>query len=189
LISWGPFGLLFLSALDSVGIPLVGGVDLLLITCASINHVQAYPAAICAVLGSLGGSAVLFGIARKGGETLLAKHTSGGPGARLRRWFESYGLLTVFIPAISPIPMPMKVPVFCSGALGVRWSFFLAVVAAARTLRYFTLAYLGMRYGSGAFPFIASHWQIILGAVILLAAVTFLFIRIAQRRSRTLACS
>ena len=115
-----------------MGIPLVGGVDLLLITCASINHAQAYPAAICAILGSVGGSAVLFGLARKGGEALLLKHTSKGQGARLRRWFESYGLLTVFIPAISPIPMPMKIPVFCSGALGVRWSFFMAVVVGAR---------------------------------------------------------
>lgn len=185
MISWGPFGLLFLSALDSAGVPLVGGVDLLLITFSSINHSEAYWAALCAILGSVGGSAVLFGIARKGGEALLAKHTSGRHGARLRRWFESYGLLTVFIPALSPIPMPMKVPVFCSGALGVRWSFFLAVVAAARTLRYLTLAYLGVRFGSGAVPFIKSHWEIILGVTAALAAATFVSIRLAQRHTQT----
>ncbi|HEX4232162.1 MAG TPA: VTT domain-containing protein [Bryobacteraceae bacterium] len=185
MISWGPFGLLFLSALDSVGVPLVGGVDLLLITFSSINHSEAYWAALCAILGSIAGSAVLFGIARTGGEKLLAKHTSKSHGARLRRWFESYGLLTVFIPAISPIPMPMKIPVFCAGALEVRWSFFLAVVAAARVLRYLTLAYLGTRYGSGAVLFIKSHWQIILGVTVALAAAAFVFIRVAQRHSHT----
>lgn len=187
MISWGPLGLLLLSALDSVGVPLVGGVDLLLITMSSINHGQAYPAAICAILGSIGGSAALFGIARKGGEALLSKHTSKGHGVRLRRWFESYGLATVFIPALSPIPMPMKVPVFCAGALEVRWSFFLVVVAIARTIRYFALAYLGVRYGSGAFRFIAQHWQVMLGAVVILAAATILFVRLAQRRTRAMA--
>jgi membrane protein YqaA with SNARE-associated domain len=187
LISWGPFGLLFLSALDSVGIPLVGGVDLLLITFSSINHSKAYWAALCAILGSLGGSTALFAIARKGGEKLLAKHTSGRQGARLRRWFESYGLVTVFIPAVSPIPMPMKIPVFCAGALEVRWSFFLALVAAARTLRYLALAYLGVRFGSGAVLFIKSHWQIMLGVTAALAAATLVIIRLAQRHSRTSA--
>jgi membrane protein YqaA with SNARE-associated domain len=165
--------------------PLVGGVDLLLITFSSMNHSKAYWAALCAILGSLAGSAALFAIARKGGETLLARHTSKSHGARLRRWFESYGLLTVFIPALSPIPLPMKIPVFCAGALEVRWSFFLAVVTAARILRYLTLAYLGMRYGSGTVLYIKSHWQIILGVTVALAAVTFVFIRLAQRRSRT----
>jgi membrane protein YqaA with SNARE-associated domain len=167
-----------------MGIPLVGGVDALLITVSVVNSSQAYLAAICAIIGSLAGSAVLFGIARKGGEALLSKHTSGRHGARLRRWFESYGLVTVFIPALSPIPMPMKVPVFCAGALEVRWSFFLAVVFAARTLRYLALAYLAIRFGSGTLPFLASHWEVILGIIVILSAATVVFIRLAQRRSR-----
>lgn len=176
--------MLFLSAIDSVGIPLVGGVDALLITVSVVDSAQAYLAAICAIIGSLAGSAVLFGIARKGGEALLSKHTSSRQGARLRRWFESYGLVTVFVPAVSPIPMPMKIPVFCAGALEVRWSFFLAVVFAARTLRYLTLAYLGMRYGSGTLPFLSSHWKIIVGVIIVLTAATVVLIRLAQRRSQ-----
>ena len=40
--------------------------------------------------------------------------------AGLSRLFQHYGMLTVFISAISPIPMPMKLFVISSGALGVR---------------------------------------------------------------------
>jgi membrane protein YqaA with SNARE-associated domain len=72
LLSWGPPGLFLLSALDSVGLPIVGGVDFLLVAIAANHPDQAYFAAFCAIGGSLLGSSVLFGIARKGGEVLLA---------------------------------------------------------------------------------------------------------------------
>ena len=88
---------------------------------------------------------------------LLAKHITSRTGARLHSWFERYGLITVFIPAVSPFPLPMKVPVFCAGALDVRWAYFVSVVAAARAIRYFALAYLALHYGSRTFAFLASH--------------------------------
>src|SRR5205807_1368757 len=120
LQSWGSPGLLLLSLLDSVVLPIVGGVDALLIAVAMRQPRQAYFAAMCAIAGSIVGSLVLFVIARRGGELLLEKHIRGQRGARLHAWFEEYGLLTVFIPALSPIPLPMKIPVFCAGALNVR---------------------------------------------------------------------
>ena len=118
---------------------------------------RAYLAAVWATLGSLGGSLILFAIARKGGEVLLAKHISRRSGARLHLWFQRYGMVTVFIPALSPLPMPMKIPVFCAGALQVRWAYFIAVVLSARIIRYFALAYLGLHYGHRTFEFLISH--------------------------------
>ena len=174
--------MLLLASLDSAGLPVVGGVDVLLVTIAVNQPQLAYFAAVCATLGSLVGSSVLFGIARKGGEVLLARHIASGTGARLHSWFERYGLVTVFIPALSPIPMPMKIPVFCAGALEVRWSIFLAVVAAARVVRYFALAYIGMQYGSLTFRFLRSHWMRVLAIALALAAVAVLLLRAANRR-------
>jgi membrane protein YqaA with SNARE-associated domain len=144
-MSWGPPGLLFLAGLDSVGVPIVGGVDALLIAVSTVSPKQAYLAAILAVCGSLIGSMILYLIARKGGEVLLAGHTSSKRGRKLRHWFEQYGLITVFLPAISPLPLPMKIPVFCAGALRVRIVSFMAAVAVARLIRYFVLANLGQR--------------------------------------------
>jgi membrane protein YqaA with SNARE-associated domain len=175
LLSWGPPGLFLLAVLDSAGLPVVGGVDFLLVWIASNHPQQAYLAALCAIAGSLLGSSVLFGIARKGGEVLLAKYTASRRGARLHSWFERYGLVTVFIPALSPLPLPMKIPVFCAGALEVRWSFFLGVVLAARAIRYFALAFLGLRYGQMTFGLLRTHlWAVVLLAVAL--AVVALFV-------------
>lgn len=177
LISWGPFGLLVLAILDSVGVPLVGAVDALLITLSTISPAQAYLGATCAIIGSVAGSLILFTIARKGGHVLLARHTAHGKGARLRAWFERYGLLTVFIPAVSPLPMPLKIPVFCAGALEVRTSTFVIVVAVARTLRYLCLAYLGQHYGKQTLPFLRSHLAIVITVVAALTLVAILLMR------------
>jgi membrane protein YqaA with SNARE-associated domain len=160
----------------------VGGVDALLITMAVKAPRVAYLAALWAILGSVAGSLILFAIARKGGEVLLQKHISSQRGKRLHAWFERYGLITVFIPAISPIPLPMKVPVFCAGALEVRWSYFAVVVAAARAIRYFALAYLGLHYGRATFHFLAAH-AVEVGAIAVTASVlAIVALQIVTRR-------
>ncbi len=173
--------MLFLAVLDSAGLPVVGGVDALVITVAAQDPQQAYLAALCAVAGSVGGSLVLFAIARKGGEVLLAKHVRSRTGARLHIIFQRYGLITVFIPAISPIPLPMKIPVFCAGALHVRLAYFIAVVASARAIRYFTLAYLGHHYGPQTLHFLLSHWILVAGIAGGLAIGASVALRLYQR--------
>jgi membrane protein YqaA with SNARE-associated domain len=186
LVGLGPPGLLFLSLIDSLGLPIVGGVDALLVTIASEHPAQAYFAAVYAIAGSVIGSLVLYGIARKGGEMLLAKHVSSRSGARMHIWFQRYGLFTVFIPAVSPIPLPMKIPVFCAGALQVRVGYFAAVVAGARGIRYFTLAYLGRRYGRQTFQYLLSHWVIVVSIAAALAIGAIVALRLFQRHERAL---
>lgn len=181
LLSWGPHGLFVLAILDSTGLPVIGGVDALLIALATERPQQAYIAAFWAVLGSLAGSLILFAIARKGGEVLLAKHISSRTGARLHIWFQRYGLVTVFIPAISPFPLPMKIPVFCAGALEVRWSYFVAVVLSARAIRYFALAYLGQHYGHETFQYLVSHGVHVAVIAVALAVASVIALRLVQR--------
>ncbi len=181
LIGWGPHGLFVLAIVDSAGLPVVGGVDALLIAVSVNQPHHAYLAAIWAILGSVCGTLILFGIARKGGEVLLSKHISTRTGKRLHSWFERYGLITVFIPAISPLPLPMKVPVFCAGALEVRWSYFISVVFAARAIRYFALAYLALHYGQRTFQFLASHLVVVCAIALGLAIAAAVLVRLAQR--------
>lgn len=182
LLAWGPHGLFFLAILDSTGLPIVGGVDALLIAVATERPPQAYIAAFWAVLGSLAGSVILFAIARKGGEVLLAKHISNRTGARLHTWFQRYGMITVFIPAISPLPLPMKIPVFCAGALEVRWTYFIAVVLSARAIRYFALAYLGRHYGHSTFKFLVSHGVQVAAIAVILGVTAVIILRLVQQR-------
>jgi membrane protein YqaA with SNARE-associated domain len=186
LIAYGPPGLLILSCLDSAGIPMVGGVDALLIAVATQSAEHAYLAAAFALLGSVIGSSFLFFLARKGGDAFLHKQISAGPGKRLHFWFQQYGLITVFVPAVSPIPLPMKIPVFCAGALQVRFEYFLLVLAIARIIRYFGYAYLAVHYGSQTFSFVKSHaWQLG-GAALTLALVSMLILRLLQKRETSL---
>jgi membrane protein YqaA with SNARE-associated domain len=186
LVSWGPHGLFFLAILDSAGLPVVGGVDALLIAIATNDPTQAYLAAALAVVGSLAGSLILFAIARKGGDVLLNKHISGRRGARLHLWFQRYGLVTVFIPAISPLPLPMKIPIFCAGALQVRTVYFVAVVLSARAIRYFALAYLGEHYGHRTFQFLLSHGLLVAAIAIALALAAMGVLRLYQRHEAAL---
>ncbi len=184
LRAWGPAGVMLLAVLDSMGIPVVGGVDALLIWIAVQNPKQAYAAASMGILGSLIGSLVLFAIARRGGEAYLHKHTISARGARFKRWFLEYGLLTVFIPALIPIPLPLKVFVIAAGALGVNPAVFIGVLALARVPRYFGLAYMGRTLGADTIPYLTHHVFLLLGISAALFAVLYVLIKLIDRRRK-----
>jgi membrane protein YqaA with SNARE-associated domain len=163
LVSWGPLGVFLLATVESAGIPNPGGTDALLLILAIARPQEAMLCALLAALGSLIGSAVFYEITRKGGEKFLAKYTAGSSGQKFSEWFSRYGLITVFIPALLPIPvMPFKVFAACAGVMGVpRFRFFL-VLAVARFPRYFALAYLGQQLGENSTAWLKSHvWHLL----------------------------
>ena len=171
-----------MAAIDSAGIPLPAAVDALLLVIAATDRADAYLAATLASIGSVIGSMALFFMARKGGKAYLDRHTVGGRGLLFREWFQHYGLLTVFVPALSPVPTPMKLFVICAGAMGIGpWNFFLTVLAA-RIPRYFGLAYLGSKLGEGAWGYLMLHKWSILAALGALFAVLYGGIYILERR-------
>lgn len=185
LIGWGPLGVFLLSAMDSAGVPLPGGVDALLLTVSIVRPELAWMSAVAAIAGSLAGNWILFSLGRKGGEALLKRQTESGRGKVLRDWFLRYGLVTVFVPALLPIPLPMKIPVLCTAVFGVPRARFLAVVAAARVPRYFGLAWLGMQLREDAGAWLKSHaWHIVVFAVMLFA-VLGLLVRLNDRGRRS----
>ncbi|HTC32805.1 MAG TPA: VTT domain-containing protein [Bryobacteraceae bacterium] len=174
-MSWGPAGVFFLGLLDSTGVPMVGGVDALIVLIAVTNHEQAYLAAGAAIAGSLIGSLILFLIARKGGEEYHRRHTSSPRGAKLRAWFHEYGLLTVFVPAFVPIiPLPLKIFIISAGALEESPITFSIVLLAARVPRYVFLAWLGSRLGADTIPYLRQHiWGLVLLAIALFVILYF----------------
>jgi membrane protein YqaA with SNARE-associated domain len=145
----GPWSLLIVSTVESLGIPNPGGTDWLLVGMAIARPHDAALCAAMAVLGSLIGTAAFFDVMQRGGEKVLARYTSSARGTKFRMWFQRYGLVTVFIPALVPLPfLPFKAFAACAGALGVnRWRF-LGVLAVGRILRYSGLAYLGVKLGT-----------------------------------------
>jgi len=161
LQAFGPAGVFATALIDSAGMPLPTGVDVILVLTAITNPALSALSAFLAVLGSAIGCMILFLIARKGGEVYLERHASTPRALKFRAWFGHYGLLTVFIPALVPIPLPVKVFVLSAGALGVRPRSFLLTLLAARIPRYFGLAYLGARMGDDALPWLKAHaWHL-----------------------------
>jgi membrane protein YqaA with SNARE-associated domain len=183
LIAYGPAGVLLAAILDGAGLPIPGGVDALIVFLAARTPDDAWTFAAVAVMGSVIGNFFLFTMARRGGEYYLRKRSSHPRSQRFRRWFDKYGLLTVFTSALVPLPiMPMKIFVLCAGALGSRPLNFLGVFLLGRIPRYFGLAYLGMSMGAQAMQYIRDHvWHltgIAVGLFLLLAAlVKFVDIR------------
>lgn len=175
LQSWGPAGAFLLALLDSAGIPIPGGVVALIVAIAATNPAAGWVTAGVAVVGSMIGSMVLFSIARKGGEMYLERHTASPTARRFRAWFQQYGLATVFVPALIPFPMPLKIFVISAGATGVRPLHFLAVMLTARIPNYFAMAWLGMRLGTGAETWIRAHrLEFGIASVVLIAALILL---------------
>jgi membrane protein DedA with SNARE-associated domain len=181
LVSWGPWGILLLSVLDSAGIPFPDVVDLMIVTIANRHARAGYVSAGLAVAGSVAGSVFLFFLGRKGGEAYLDKRTEVGWPRRFRHWFHHYGGITVFIPALLPVPLPLKIFVLSAGALGMRRHHFVVLMLAARIPRYFGLAYLGDQLGAEPIDYLKTHvWQL-LALSVALFFVLALMVKVMER--------
>ena len=171
LVAIGPWGLLLLAVFDSAGIPLPNGLDAYLIFLSVKEPGRAYWYAAMAVAGSTIGNVALFLAARRGGRRFMER-TEPGRGVRFRQWFQRFGLVTVYVPALMPVPMPLKFFVISAGALRTRFLSFLIVILLARIPRYFAEAWLGVRLGLESTAFLKRHaWHFGIGAVAIFAAL------------------
>lgn len=191
LVEWGMPGLFLAALLDGAGVPVPSGVDVLIVFLATRLPDQVLLMAALAVLGSVTGNLLLFAIARRGGQMFLEKRTSSPRTKRFRQWFDYYGLLTVFVAALVPLPvMPLKIFVFCSGALGVSPQRFLAVFIGARIPRYLGLAMLGQAMGNDALTFLRLHvWHLAGFAACLFVALVAIVKFMDRRRDSVPAAS
>jgi membrane protein YqaA with SNARE-associated domain len=180
LVALGPWGILAVAFIDA-GIPIPNGLDLLVVLLSVKEPASAPLWAALAVLGSSTGNLVLFYLSRKGGQRLLKAETPEGSRKRFRLWFNRYGLVTVFIPALIPIPMPLKFFVISSGMLGISWIYFLGIVLFARSLRYGGEAYLGVQLGEHSTQYLKDHTIQLAAFAALLFVGLYLLIRVSER--------
>jgi membrane protein YqaA with SNARE-associated domain len=185
LVSYGAWGVLLLAFLDSAGIPVSAGMDAIIIVVAAKSPERAYFAAAMAVLGSVAGNILLFKAARKGRSWVRKEEEAVTPGEprRFERWFREYGLITIFVPAIVPvIPLPLKVFVISAGIVRTRMLPFLAVIVAARVVRYFGEAYLGIKLGQESVPWLKAHMWSMAGAALGFCVAVYVAVLVARSR-------
>ncbi len=184
LLAWGPAGIFLLSILDSGGVPVAGVFDALIVVIAVERPSVAWLCAGLAVTGSTIGSIILFTAAQRGGRSFMNKAAPAGRAAKFREWFRRYGMITVFIPAMIPIPMPLKLFVISAGVMGTALAEFITVTLIGRFIRYFGLAWLGVALGRDSAGFLKSHaWWFGVGAAVLFLAL-YAFVMFRNRHPR-----
>jgi membrane protein YqaA with SNARE-associated domain len=184
LESLGVWGVLALTFIDSAGIPVTVGLDAYLIFLCVRQPESALLVTVAAVLGSAAGNIVLYALARRGGQRFLEKRDQGGRIRKVEHWFHRYGMLTVFVPALVPIPMPLKAFVILTGVFGVRPAVFLATIFLARILRYGGEAWLGVQMGAGAADYLRQHAGYLAGFAAALFAGLYAVAWLVERRRR-----
>jgi membrane protein YqaA with SNARE-associated domain len=186
LVSYGPFGLLLLAFLDSAGVPVSVGMDAVVVLVAAKAPERAWLGAALAVLGSVAGNIVLFQAARAGRRWTRKEEEALAPGepSRFERWFREYGLVTIFVPAVVPvIPLPLKVFVISAGAMRTRLLPFLALIVAARVIRYFGEAYLGIKLGQESMAWLKGNIWTLVAVASAFCGILYLVIRWNRRRA------
>jgi membrane protein YqaA with SNARE-associated domain len=182
LVALGPWGILAVAFIDAA-IPIPNGLDFLVILLSVKEPAWAPLWVALAVVGSSTGNLVLFYLSRKGGQRLLKAEAPEGYRKRFRVWFNRYGLVTVFIPALIPIPMPLKFFVVSSGMMGISWVYFAGILLLARCLRYGGEAYLGVQLGEHSSKYLADHKLHLMAIAALLFIALYLLIRLNDRRA------
>jgi membrane protein YqaA with SNARE-associated domain len=168
LLAFGLPGLFAIAFLDSAGVPLPGGVDVVVMLLSWQTPHLFLPIALLAALGSVLGCFVLYRIARSGGEKLLARF----PESR-RTWVKEQvrrnDLLAVTVAMLGPPPFPTKIFILAAGIVGMDWKRFVAAVFLGRFVRFGGEAYLAVRLGDRAAATLREHYPSI--AIALVAVV------------------
>ncbi len=166
-------GLFVVAFFDSSLLSLPEINDLLVVYLSTRFKEQAYFFALMAVAGSATGCSLLYWIARWKGYRFLEKRYSEGRVHSAMRLFQRFGVLAVIVPALLPPPFPFKIFVLSSGAFGLAFSRFIAAVAVGRSIRYFTGAFLAVRYGELALAFLEANYGYVILVVVGLVLVGF----------------
>jgi len=186
LLTYGPWGVFVLSVFDSMGIPLPAALDIWVIGVAAASvraPREAWFTALMAVLGSVAGNVILFKAAEQGRRIFAKSEPSPGKRRRFQTWFNRYGMLSVFVPAVTPIvPLPLKVFVISAGALHCSFGKFLAVIVAARAIRYFGEAWLGLQLGADAQGFLIRNGWTLAGLALAIAFAIYFLMRFNDSR-------
>lgn len=180
----GAPGLFLVAFLDSSFLSLPQIADLLVIWTVARHKTRFVLYVLCATLGSMTGSSIMYFVGRKGGEALVRKRFATGPIERVLASLRRHGMMAVLIPAILPPPTPFKLFVLLAGASGIKPTRFLTAIAIGRGTRYFVLGLLAVKYGDRAMAYLAENSakvSLVVGVALLTAFLAYL----GWRRTRS----
>lgn len=175
-LALGAPGLFIVAFLDSSVLPLPEMNDLLLVWMSTQHEHRMILYAGCAVVGSVAGSLIPYAVGRKGGEAFIRRRFSAGRVDRLTASLKRHGLIAVLVACLLPPPAPFKLLMMLSGAAGIGVGRFAAAIAIGRSIRFFGLGLLAVRYGDSAITLIREN-----GATVSLVLVVALLVAFGGR--------
>lgn len=152
LMRLGGIGVFALAIVDSsvVPIPLPGSTDLVLLLLTAFRSSSVSSPIIfasCAFAGSVIGGYFAWAAGKKGGEAALERLGKGRFVHRVQGWVKRNGILSVWLAAVHPPPIPLLPFTLAAGALGMSLSRFMIAYCTGRAARYGVIAWLGYKYG------------------------------------------
>src|SRR6185369_3786113 len=189
LLDWlkalGAPGLFGISLIDSVGVPLPGGPDAVMIW-LSANSPGLMPFyALAATAGSAIGCTGLYVVARSAGVAAL-KRVAAQKRARIENLLGRYDLIAIMIPAVLPPPFPFKPFVLCAGVFKLKTWRFITAIFIGRALRFLIEGWLAIRFGEDAGRIIKQHGWKLLVATAVIVVIAVLVKRTLSRRAANL---
>ena len=175
LIALGLPGLFAISFLDSAGIPLPGGVDIVLMLLSWQNPELFVVLALVAALGSTAGCFVLYRLAKVGGDAMLSKFSEDKQ-AWVKDKVRRNDVLAIVVAMLGPPPFPTKLFIVMAGVVGMDWKRFVGAVFFGRAVRFLGEAYLAMRLGEQAMATLQEHYPTI-GITLAVTVIVFLVTR------------
>jgi len=184
LKAFGSLGLFGISLVDSMGIPLPGGPDAVMIWLSATNPARMPLYALAATAGSAIGCTILYLVARRAGAAALARVTPERRD-RIENLLGRYDLIAVMVPAVLPPPFPFKPFVLCAGVFKLKTWRFITAIFIGRSARFLIEGWLAVRFGEDAGRIIRQHgWKVLLAVAVMAGAwFTVSFVRARRRRS------
>jgi membrane protein YqaA with SNARE-associated domain len=175
LLTLGIPGLFVISFLDSAGVPIPGGADLVVLVLAWQSPVHLFAIAVVAAVGSVLGSLVLYRLAHTKGDAVMSRVPKDKQD-RVKEKFRRNDILAVVVAMLGPPPLPTKLFVLVAGVVRMDWRRFTAAVFAGRLARFLGEGYLAVKLGDGAAETIREHYSSIAGALAA-AVLVYLLLR------------
>lgn len=182
LLALGIPGLFLIAFLDSAGVPLPGGVDVVVLLLAWQQPSLFVWIALAASTGSTLGCLVLYRIGRTGGDRAVRRLD---PGKRewVTRKVRENDVFAMLVAVLAPPPFPAKVFMLVAGIVGMSWIRFAGAIFVGRMIRFTGEAYLAVRLGDRAVETLQEHYPTI-GAALALAVILYLGVKRFRKRRR-----
>ena len=181
LLALGVPGLFLLALLDSAGVPLPGGVDIVLMLLAWQQPEWFLVVALAASVGSTCGCLVLYRFGRTGSDLAVRRLD-----LEKREWVTTKvrdnDILAIMVAMLAPPPFPTKVFILAAGLAAMPWPRFVGAVFVGRMIRFTGEAYLAVRLGDSALETLQHNYPLV-GAALTATVVLYLVVRRRRRLS------